>query len=278
MVIKIASMVGAPDLGTPTLAPYSGDLESAFQKLSGLGYDGIELMIRRPGQIDGNWLCQLLDRYHLSLAGLCTGHVFGEDNLGLVGSDLHTDPAALERAQEFIDFAAAYFAPGTLVNIGRFRGTGDPARPEASLEAYVKAFQQVADYAAPRKVRLILEPVTRGEVNFIHSTQDGLRMVQWVGRPNFGVMLDTYHMDREDGNLIDSLVEAGPLCWHMHFSDSNRCYPGSADIAFDRVVSVLNQIGYQGYVGMEIKVWPDADAAARNSIEYLRQFIPVHSL
>ena len=38
--IRIASMVGAPDLESPTLAPYSGDLSAAFGRLATLGYDG----------------------------------------------------------------------------------------------------------------------------------------------------------------------------------------------------------------------------------------------
>jgi len=200
--------------------------------------------------------------------------VFGEDGLGLVGPDLSISPAALQRAREFIDFASQFFAPGTLVNYGRFRGVGNPADVDGSLLAYTSVFQELADYAAPRQVRLVLEPVSRNEVNFIHSTQEGLAMVRRVERPNFGIMLDTYHMHHEDVDIIESLIEAGRLCWHIHFSDSNRCYPGSADIAFDLVITALNRLGYNGYVGLEIKPWPNPDLAARNSIEYLRTFIP----
>jgi sugar phosphate isomerase/epimerase len=276
-VIKIASMVGAPDLQSPTLAPYSGDLESAFQNLSAMGYDGIELMLLKPAQMDGVLLRQLLDQNHLHLVALCTGHVFGDEKLGLVRPDLQIDPDAMQRAKEFVNFAGTYFEPGTMINFGRFRGLADPSRPEESIEVYTTAFQQIADYAASTQVRLILEPVSKSEVNFLHSSQDGLQMVRMVDRPNFGVMLDTYHMQREDKDILESLHEAGPLCWHMHFSDSNRCYPGSADIPFDRVVETLNRIGYEGYVGTEIKNWPDSETAARNSITYLRRWIPVSS-
>jgi sugar phosphate isomerase/epimerase len=66
----------------------------------------------------------------------------------------------------------------------------------------------------------------------------------------------------------------------MHFSDSNRCWPGSGEIDFPRVIDVLNEIGFGqdhhslGYVSTEIKPWPDPDAAARLPIEYLRRYIP----
>lgn len=273
-MIKIACMLGAPDLQAPTLAPYRGDLEQACRRLSELGYDGVELMVRRPGHLNGAWLRDLLDRHNLALVALCTGAVFGEDGLGLVGPELEMVPAAFERAREFVDFAHAFFQPGVLINLGRFRGPGNPEKPAESLQAYESAFQQIADYAQPRQVRLILEPVSRNEVTFFHSTQDGLAMARRVNRPNFGVMLDTYHMHREDANLIDSLHEAGTLCWHMHFSDSNRCHPGSGEIRFEEVAKALNAIGYDGYAGLEIKPWPTPDLAASNAIDYLRTFIP----
>ena len=276
-MIRIASMVGAPDLETPTLAPYSGDLEAAFCKLASLGYDGIELMTKQPTKLDGQQLRQSLARYGLSLAGLCTGHIFGEDRLGLVQPDLTINRMAVERLQEFIDFAAAHLDPGAMVNIGRSRGVGDPTDMPGTLATACGAIRELADYALPKGVRLILEPISRKEVNFIHSTQDGLALVQLVNRPNFGLMLDTYHMRLEDRDFFASFYEAAPYIWHVHFSDSNRRYPGSADIDYAKVVRVLEEIHYDGFVATEIQPWPDPDQAAQRSIVYLRQFIPGHS-
>jgi 5-keto-L-gluconate epimerase len=273
-MIRIASMVGAPDLETPTLAPYSGDLSQSFKKLSALGYEGIELMTKRPSGLDGPALRQLLVENQLVLAGLCTGHVFGEDQLGLVTPELQIDPRAVARLKEFIDLAA-FLGPGTLVNIGRSRGLGDPQRKEATLHAAAEAIQDLADYARSRQVRVILEPINRKEARYIHSTQDGVELVQQVNRPNFGLMLDTYHMYLEDTDMIASLHEAAPYCWHLHISDSNRCYPGSGEIRFDRVISVLKEVGFNGFIGTEIQPRPDPDSAARLSIEYLRKLVPL---
>ncbi len=270
MYYKIASMVGAPDLETPTLAPYQGDLGQAFKKLSTLGYDGIELMIKQPAALDIQALRQLLAENRLALVGLCSGHVFGEDHLGLVTPELNIDPLAVARLKEFIDVAGA-LGEGTLVNIGRSRGLGDPQRMEATLHAATQALQELSDYARPRQVRIILEPINRREARYIHSTQDGIELVQRVNRPNFGLMLDTYHMALEDDDMIASLSEAAPFCWHLHISDSNRGYPGSGEIRFDRVMEALNDLHYSGYVGTEIRPWPDPDSAARLSIEYLRK-------
>lgn len=273
-MIKIASMVGAPDLETNTLAPYSGDFDEAFSRLHALGYDGVEIMTKRPDRLDGAALRNLLEKYQLKLAGLCSGHVFGEDKLGLVTPDLQVNERALDRLKRFVDFASTFFAPGTMVNIGRSRGVGDPDRKEATLDCARDAIQELADYAAPKHVRLILEPIRRGEVNFIHSTLDGLDMVQRVSRSNFGLMLDTYHAYLEDVDPVRSLQEAAPYIWHIHASDTNRRWPGSASFPFAAYIKALDGIGFDGFVGTEIQPWPDPDSAARLSIEYLRRLIP----
>jgi len=273
-MIKIASMVGGPDLEMPALAVYSGDLRAAFCKLSQLGYDGVELMIRRPDRLEGPQIRQWLDEYQLTLAGICTGALWGEDKLGLINSDLTVSQAAMSRFRELIDFAAYHFGPGTPINIGRVRGLGDPAQPEATLHVAADVFRELADYASPKGIRLLLEPITVNQVSFIITTQDGIEMVKRVGRPNFGLMLDVYHMNIEDVSVEDSFREAREYCWHVHVCDNNRRWPGSAHLDFRSIFAVLDEIGYSGFVGTEIQPWPDPDTAARCSISSLRRFSP----
>jgi sugar phosphate isomerase/epimerase len=273
-MIKISAMVGAPDLEQDTLAVYRGDLPAAFRKLAELGYDGVELMTRNPARLDGARLRRWLEEHNLKLAALCTGHVYGEDGLGLVHPDPHVCRQALDRLKSFVDFAATHFGAGALVNVGRTRGPGYPGDPQRSLERMAQVFGELADYARPAGVRLILEPINVHQATTIHTTQDGIAMVRRVDRPNFGLMLDVYHMNIEDVDIYDSIREAGELCSFVHFTDNNRKWPGSAHLDFERIVSTLNEIGYTGYVSLEILPWPDPDTAARSAIQSLRRYIP----
>jgi len=272
-VIKIASMVGTPDLATPTLAPYSGDLPAAFAKLAHLGYDGVEFMTKNPSRLKGTAIKRWLDEHRLKLAQICTGHVWGEDQLGLVKEDATINLAAKERLKEIVDFAATFAEPGLPVNIGRSRGQGDPAQPEKSLEAFVRAFRDLADYALPKKVRLTLEPITATLTKFFLTTQDGIEICKMVNRPNFGLMLDVYHMNIEDVDIYQSFREAKDYCWHVHVCDNNRRWPGSAHLDFAKIIGTLKEIGYGGFVATEMLPWPDPDTAAREAIRSLRRFL-----
>ena len=273
-MIKLAAMIGTPDLQAETLAIYSGDLIAAFCKVAALGYDGVEFMMKDPSRLDGPQIRRCLDERHLQMAAICSGHIYGEDGLGLVDPDEGVCRRAMERMTSIVDFAAAHFDPETLVTIGRSRGPGYPGNLAKSIDRMEAAFRELADYARPRGVRVVLEPINVHQANHIHTTQEGIEMVRRVNRPNFGLMLDVYHMNIEDADIYDSLREAAGICWFVHFADNNRHWPGSAHLDFERIVNVLGEIGYSGYVSMEILPWPDPDTAARSTIESLRRYIP----
>jgi len=230
-------------------------------------------MTKDPSSLDGESIRHWLDENQLTLVSLCTGHVFGEDRLGLVGPDLQISQPGMDRLKTFVDFGAAYFGEGTMVNLGRSRGPGDSARLEESWERAVKAFQELADYALSCGIRILLEPISIHEHKYILTTQDGIRTCQAVDRSNFGLVLDVYHMNIQDSDMLESFREAGELCWHVHISDQNRKWPGSGVLDFNKIISVLKEIDYDGYVSTEILPWPDPDTAARSSIETLRKYI-----
>lgn len=148
-VIKIAAMVGAPDLRQETLAAYSGDFEIAIERLATLGYDGVEIMTKNPKTLNVAEIKRLLDKNRLALAGFCTGHVYGEDKLGLVDPDPIVCQMAMARIKDFIDVAAAHFGAGIWVNIGRARGNGIPGDLPATLKQAAAAFRDLPTTHCP---------------------------------------------------------------------------------------------------------------------------------
>jgi sugar phosphate isomerase/epimerase len=273
-MLKICSMVGAPDLRQQTLAIYSGDIPLACEKLSGLGYDSIEIMTRNPKRLNLAELKGALQRSGLELAGFCTGHVYAEDGLGLVGPDPAVCQQALERFKDFADVVGDHFPPGTWINIGRARGDGLPNDMPLTKNRAAEVFRELAAYGLSRGVRWVLEPVNSLQAAYINTTQDGIDMAERVNRPNFGLMLDVFHMNIEDADIYASLRQARSFCWAIHLTDNNRKWPGNAHLDLQRIIAVLDEIGYNGHASLEIMPWPDADSAARLSIEYLRRYVP----
>lgn len=273
--MKLGMIMGTPDLRKPLWAILDGpDMEGNLQKAAEWGYDGVELAIRQPTLLDSAVIKTMLSKYGLELIGMCTGEVFGGDGLGIAGMPKDIAEQAEARVKAIVDFAAE-FGEGVMINIGRVRGKIDPEKPEESREVAVGAFQRLSDYAAPRGVLLALEPVNHYEVNFILSSQDGIAFANDVDRPNFGLMLDTYHMNIEDQNMHASLRQARKYLWHVHISDNNRRWPGNAHIDFAALLATLHDLDYSGYLSVEVFPWPDPETAGRETVRHMRRLLSV---
>ncbi|MGH2626914.1 MAG: TIM barrel protein, partial [Anaerolineales bacterium] len=85
-----------------------------------------------------------------------------------------------------------------------------------------------------------------------------------------GVLADTFHLHREEASLEAALRAAGPHLWHVHVADSNRRPPGEGHLDFARLLSVLQEVGYRGYLSAETLPYPDPEGAARQTVDYLR--------
>jgi sugar phosphate isomerase/epimerase len=269
--VKTGVVICGPDVPFGPLALLSGTFEEKVAKAAGLGYDGVELMVRDPAQLDQVAIQATLSASGLDVPQIVTGELFGADGLCLVTADDDLHRRALARTFAVIDMAAQL---GAIVNIGRLRGRlallGDMPSP---WTVAVERLRAVAAYAAERGVRVALEPLNRYETDFLFSAADGVRFVEELGYDNVGLMLDLFHMNIEDASIEDGLRQAGDRLWHVHVADSNRRHPGAGHLRFDSIFATLRTMGYQGYVSAEMLPLPDPDTPARRTIEFLREFI-----
>ena len=81
-------------------------------------------------------------------------------------------------------------------------------------------------------------------------------------------------MNIEDVSIEGTLQQHIAQIAYVHFADSNRLAPGWGHLDFGSIVSALTAGGYTGWTAVEILPKPDPEAAARQAIQHLRQFIP----
>ena len=81
---------------------------------------------------------------------------------------------------------------------------------------------------------------------------DTLALVEAVGHPRVRLMLDLYHAQIGEGNLIELVRRAGPLIGEIQVADvPGRREPGTGEINYPAVAAALNEMGYTGTVGLE---------------------------
>jgi hydroxypyruvate isomerase len=111
-----------------------------------------------------------------------------------------------------------------------------------------------ADEARKVGVEVLVEAVNTFENGpyLLRTTEGAVRFVRGVGRENVKVQHDLYHMQRMEGNLVANLREHVGLIGHVQIADSpGRGEPGTGEIHYPYVLAALEELGYDGYVGLE---------------------------
>lgn len=163
---------------------------------------------------------------------------------------------------------------------GRYLVHGSPGqrRLEAGREAEGRGralayFAAMAAEAEKAGVAYLIEPLARQDTAFINSVDDALEIVQAVGSPALGTMIDCYATAVDGGDVASLLNQWLPqqAIGHIHFNDADRRGPGEGDLAFAPIVDVLQEFGYRGAIGIEPFLYePDGMACAARAIGYVR--------
>lgn len=247
---------------------YKGQLESNVAKMAAMGYDGVELAVRDPAYLNNKEMTGLLREHKLAVPAIGTGQAYAEDGLSFTDADETIRTKAVERIKAQVELAAQWEA---LVIIGLIRGKKcSEASSEQTFEWLVEALKECASFAKRHSVKLALEPINRYETDLINTVSEGLELLEKVDADNFGLLLDTFHMNIEEPSIEDSIQCTGDKIFHFHVADSNRWYPGAGHIDFGQVVETLREVGYAGFISAEILPLPDSDTCAERTIATMR--------
>jgi 5-keto-L-gluconate epimerase len=249
-------------------ATFKGDLETNLTRIAGLGYDGVELAIRDPRLVNADELERLVRERRLGVPAIGTGQAWGEEGLSFTDPDPAVRRKAIERIQSHFPLAARF---GALVIIGLVRGIVRPGvDSQQAMDWLVAALQECCSAAQVFGLRLALEPINRYETSLINNIDQGLELVERTGVENFGLLLDTFHMNIEESQIEDSIRRCKARIFHFHVADSNRWYPGAGHLDFKSILAALAVTGFQGWVSGEFLPRPDVETAAREGIRFLR--------
>jgi hydroxypyruvate isomerase len=91
--------------------------------------------------------------------------------------------------------------------------------------------------------------------------KDTLALVEGVGHPNVKMMLDLYHAQIGEGNLIELVRRCIDAIGEIQVADvPGRCEPGTGEINYPAIARALNEMGYAGTIGLE--AWASGDSTA----------------
>jgi sugar phosphate isomerase/epimerase len=267
--MKLAIAISTAGAPAQAFVVFRG-IEESIARAAALGYGGIELAVATPADAEPARLDKWLGGHNMEVSAVSTGLVFASRGLSLLGT-----PQKAQRAFfEIIDLAADY---GHKVNIGRSRGFMGAGTFEETAETFKKTLGPLSEYAAKKKVQLLIEPVNRYEIDWIHSLDEGAALLDLLGFDNLRLMPDTFHMNIEDSKLPDKLAAFGSYLSYIHLADSNRLAPGQGHIDFPAVFAALKSRNYDDWASVEILPLPSPEAAAKQAIDFLKPLLEIYN-
>jgi sugar phosphate isomerase/epimerase len=269
--MKLSYLFAATDCRAKKVLGLRGDLDRSCAQLAAFGYDGIELMVRNPRELDQAGMARTIAQHGLKVPDIGAPGLFGEDKLSLTDPDPVVRQTIRGRLRDVIDLAARF---GAQVHIGSLRGRLPEGTQAQEALAWLKeGLLDIAEYGQPKGVRVLLEPLNHLEANIFLTVLEAVEFLRSLNHPNLGILPDTFHMNIEEPCLPASLMAAKEYITHVHFSDSNRRYPGAGHLNFREVLEALRLMGYDGFITIEIKQEPDPETAARRSAQTIRALL-----
>jgi hydroxypyruvate isomerase len=135
---------------------------------------------------------------------------------------------------------------------------------EAQMDQVRENLAWVADRAAEAGVGVVVEALNSFENSryLLTNTAETLQLLAEVNRPNLKYQYDIYHMQRMEGNLIDNLRKHIGMIGHIQIADSpGRHEPGTGEIHYAHVLAVIDELGYQDYIGLEYNPGTNSEAS-----------------
>lgn len=257
----LAYTVCTPDCRRGDALAYDAVFPQALEEIADHRYDGVELQMRDPADLDVAHVRAQLDATGLGVSALATGHVRSEDGLSFSVADPKVREAAVDRMRAILDLAAEM---DTMVTAGGVSGGPDRNDPEVR-KAAIEALDVVARHAADVGVRLALEPQNRFANPGFTTVAELRGVIEAAGWESVGIVADTFHMNLEESSIPGGILRAGPWLTHVQLGDTTRGALGSGTLDLTTVLDVLRTVGYAGWLSMEHHQTGGSPAAALRS-------------
>ena len=191
----------------------------------------------------------------IALSGTAVGNDFTQ-------SDAQKQKEQIAQVKKWVDRAAIMGAPHIRIFAGNGRGL---TKAEAQKLA-IAAIEEAADYAGRKGIMLGLE----NHGGIVADAEDLLDIVRAVKSPWFGVNLDTGNFHSDDP--YRDLAQVAPYAVNVQFKveiQKRGQQPEAADLG--RVVKLLREANYQGYVALEYEAAPDPWREVPRVLQRLKQ-------
>ena len=269
-------------LGYSTNAFVKYSPTTAIEKISELGFNGVELMCDRPHLYPPDYLPEgrladireRLFRLDLKVTNLNSFTLFAVGDTYLpswIEPEKHRRDIRVQHT--LASLKVADFLGCRNISVPPGGPLGDMSRT-AALALFYQGLEQVIPLAEELNVKLLVEPEPD---LLLEKTREFLDFIKEIKTPVVGINFDIGHFfcaGEDPAEAFEALFE-----WvgHIHLEDiaadrsHNHLIAGHGAIRFLEIFRTMKKLQYRGDISLELYPYVDApEAAGRESLEYLR--------
>jgi sugar phosphate isomerase/epimerase len=262
-------------------------LENTLERLVQQGYDGIE-MFGEPETLNLKSLKDIFSSFDISVVGV-TGMWGSSSSEGWKRRLLSSEPTIINNSQKYVQqcidmchslggdkINICLFADDKFVILDRNHDMISEDDKALVIQSTIPVLSKLSRFANEHGIQLLLEPLNRYSTPYCTTTKDAVSIAKQINQDNFGVLLDTFHMNIEEDSFQEAILRSDGLLRHTHFADNNRKMPGYGHIDFQSIVKSLHNIGYNQYISFEPNLkYKGHEYATKNGLDLIKAMYSV---
>jgi sugar phosphate isomerase/epimerase len=261
----------------------------AARRLAAIGYAGVEIMADVPHA----WPACLLDEQKQAIRNALAANRLGVSNVNAFMMNAISDPRQRYWHPSWIEPDRHYRQiridhTVRSLTLARELGSpcittepGGPVEPgtswQAALRLFVEGLKPVAEHAEKEGVLLLVEPEPG---LLIEKADQFLELMQHLDSPAVGLNFDIGHFYCVGDDPPATVHRLAKYIRHFHLEDiaatrvHHHLIPGEGAIDFAATFRAIRDIGYQGWITVELYPYvDDPDHAARTALERVREIM-----
>jgi len=222
-----------------------------FGAAAACGFKGVEFLF--PYEHPPEAIREQLEKHHLEIVlfNMPPGN-WAAGERGLACSP-GREPEFRAAIHEALVYATALRIPRLHAMAGIPPPGADRAACRATLAANLK---YAAQTFAPHNITVLLEAINHRDIPgfFINTQAESYDICAAVNEPNLKMQMDLYHMQVMEGDIAMKLRQYAPHCGHIQIAGvPGRNEPDTGEVRYEYLFRLLDEIGYQGWVGCEYR-------------------------
>lgn len=116
----------------------------------------------------------------------------------------------------------------------------------------VKALRLAADVLEPHGLVMVLEPLSDNADLFLRYSDQTFLICKAVNSPSCKLLFDMYHMQRNEGDIINNINRSWEEIAYMQIGDNpGRKEPTTGEMNYKNIFKHIYNKGFKGILGME---------------------------